>query len=108
LDQEVNVLCALARPYQFLESLRSEGYRLGTVRCLPDHDPLSAGNLLDGFDLGTPLIVTAKDWVKLRERGDLAGRTVLTASYDVVVEPRQEFADWMRKKLDGLAGQTTA
>jgi tetraacyldisaccharide 4'-kinase len=78
------------------------------VRCLPDHDPLSAGTLLQEFDLETPLLVTAKDWVKLRERDDLGGRTVLTAAYDVSVEPREAFVEWMRSKLDGLAGQTTA
>ena len=107
-DKKVNVLCALGRPHQFLDSLRSDGYRLGTVRCLPDHDPLTAGTLLNGFDLETPLLVTAKDWVKLRDRGDLEGRTVLMAKYDVSVEPREGFTDWLRLKLDGLAGQTTA
>jgi len=99
---ELNVLCALARPYRLTEALHNEGFELKTVRNLPDHDPMTAGTLLKDFDMGTPLLVTAKDWVKLRERTDLEGRTIFMASYEVKVEPESEFRDWLRERLDGI------
>lgn len=103
----VNVLCALARPYRLVNALQHEGFETGVVRVLPDHDPLSRGTLLKEFDPKVPLVVTAKDWVKLRERKDIDGRIVFACWYDVRVEPEGLFEDWIRRKLDGFREQAT-
>ena len=91
------VLCALGQPARFLASLPGAP---ATVRLLPDHDPLTAGTLFDGMDPALPVVVTAKDWVKLRARADLAGRRILVARHSVRVEPASEFRAWLSERLD--------
>ena len=93
-----NVLCALGQPARFLASLPEKP---ALARLLPDHDPLTAGNLFDGMDPALPVVVTAKDWVKLRARTDLAGRRFLVARHAVRVEPADEFRAWLAERLDG-------
>ena len=99
------VLCALARPERFLASVEAA---VGSppaesgVLLLPDHDPLTKGNLFGGFPEGLPVVVTAKDWVKLRERSDIGGRSILIARHEVHVEPRTAFRDWLAERLDVL------
>jgi tetraacyldisaccharide 4'-kinase len=94
-------LCALARPDKFATSLSDVGIHLDQGLSLPDHDPLTQGNLFDALPAGLPIIVTAKDWVKLRQRTDLEGRNILIASYEIDVQPKQAFKDWLQSKLDG-------
>lgn len=96
----VNVLCALARPQRLLEGLQANGLSLDIVRTLPDHDPLTAGTLFDGLEQEAPLVVTAKDWAKLKRRPDLDGRTVFVADYEVKIEPEAEFETWLKVRLD--------
>lgn len=100
---KVGVLCALARPYRFSSSLESEGYEIAEARFLPDHDRLRQPDLLKPFDPGRPLIVTAKDWVKLRSRDDLGTRTVYAAGYEIFVRPEESFRDWLLERIDGGA-----
>ena len=92
------VLCALGQPARFLASLP---HPPETARLLPDHDPLTAGNLFDGMDPALPVVVTAKDWVKLRARTDLAGRRILVARHAVRVEPAASFRAWLAERLGG-------
>ncbi len=91
------VLCALGQPARFLASLPRSPAQ---ARLLPDHDPLTAGTLFDGMDPDLPVVVTAKDWVKLRARTDLGGRRILVARHAVRVEPAAEFRDWLAERLD--------
>ncbi len=92
------VLCALGQPARFLASLSEKP---AFQRLLPDHDPLTAGNLFDGMDPALPVVVTAKDWVKLRNRTDLDGRRILVARHSARVEPAAEFRAWLSERLDG-------
>ncbi len=91
------VLCALGQPARFLASLPSTPVQ---TRLLPDHDPLAAGTLFDGMDPALPVVVTAKDWVKLRARTDLDGRRILIARHAVRVEPAAEFRTWLAERLN--------
>ena len=93
-----NVLCALGQPARFLASLPGTPT---VARLLPDHDPMTGGTLFDGMDPAIPVVVTAKDWVKLRARGDLAGRTILVARHAVRVEPAEAFQRLLAERLDG-------
>jgi tetraacyldisaccharide 4'-kinase len=104
---EANVLCALGNPQTFLHALRRQGLQVKQERLLPDHDRLQAGNLFAGLSPEAPLVVTAKDWVKLRERSDLGRREILIARHQVRVEPADEFRNWLLHKLHESAPQKT-
>jgi tetraacyldisaccharide 4'-kinase len=92
-------LCALGSPAGFLKSLAESGVKVVAERLLPDHDTLTAGTLFDGIDLSIPLVVTAKDWVKLKRRTDLGDLNAVIALQDVSVEPEAPFAEWLRGRL---------
>lgn len=95
-----SVLCALGHPEGFLRMLREAGFDLDPVVVLPDHAPLSEGNLLRRLPRDQPVLVTAKDWVKLRERADVGERRWLVARHRVRLEPAGAFAAWLDRKLD--------
>lgn len=101
-SSEVSVLCALGNPETFIASLKDAGLTLGTTKLLRDHDSLGAGTLLDGFPPEKPIVVTTKDWVKLRLRTDLEGREIWIAHQTVSVEPEQEFKAWLKQRLDEI------
>ena len=50
-----------------------------------------------------PVIVTAKDWVKLRERADVGTLDFLIATHQVRVEPEEGFLKWLQMHLNELA-----
>lgn len=95
-----NLLCALGTPQGFVESVRASRIKVTDARLLGDHDTLQAGNLFDGLDPSIPLIVTEKDWVKLRTRDDLAGRQIVVARREARIEPEADFRDWIAKRLN--------
>lgn len=64
---KASVLCAIGNPDSFLDSLKLAGVEIGFRRLLPDHDPLDAHDLWEGIPAG-PVVVTLKDWVKIRNR----------------------------------------
>jgi tetraacyldisaccharide 4'-kinase len=102
-----DVICALGKPQRFLDTLKESGVALGEVKIMPDHDPLSAGNLLSGFSGTRPILVTGKDWVKLRERSDVEQYEFLIATREIVVEPQEQFREWLQTKLNGIPQKTT-
>lgn len=99
----VQVLCALGRPDRLLSTLKAAGMTVERTVLAQDHDPLDAGNLFAPLSKDLPVIVTAKDWVKLRRRSDLAGWDWLIARHSVTVEPADAFRRWLQEKLDGIA-----
>ncbi len=100
---EVNVLCALGNPHIFLNDIKDLGLAVRSFKFLPDHDPLQAGNLFDSFDVSLPVVATAKDWIKLQQRGDLANWQILIARQEAHVEPEADFKLWLTRKLDELS-----
>lgn len=97
VDGPVDVLCALGRPGRFLDALRASGVEIGRIKRAPDHDPLLADDLFAG--LGERIVVTGKDWVKLRERPDLATRQIIIAPQEVRIEPEAEFRTWLGQRI---------
>ncbi len=93
----MSALCALGQPEGFFRALGDAEPRVA----LPDHDPLDAGNLLGRLPADRPVVVTAKDWVKLRERPDVGEREFLIARHSVRIEPADEFRAWLETRLDG-------
>jgi tetraacyldisaccharide 4'-kinase len=96
--EEVDLLVAIARPYRVVVALEQAGYRLREVQLLADHADLAKGTLPG--DEKTPLVLTAKDWVKLRRRDDLGERTVFVADYRAWIEPEDQFAAWLESRLE--------
>jgi tetraacyldisaccharide 4'-kinase len=100
---EYAVLCALAQPSRFIRTL---GARFPNslievpTEILPDHDPLTAPNLWHAFPKRLPIVVTAKDWVKLRDRSDVGERTFLIALQEVSLEPRAEVRNWIERSFN--------
>ncbi len=103
VPRPANVLCALGQPQRFVAGLKAAGVSIGETMFLPDHDPLTGGNLFDGLATNAPIVVTAKDWVKLRGRSDIEGRIFWIADHRVHIEPAVEFQAWIEKKLNECA-----
>jgi len=100
---KANALCAIGDPERFRSDLKKAGIKLDLFLGLGDHDPLSAGNLLSKFQTEETLIVTAKDWVKLRERADLVGRDIIIASYEATIAPADIFREWLIGQLNEIS-----
>lgn len=77
-----HLLCAIGNPAGFVASVRDAGVELATVMALSDHEPLS-GDVFRDLDPALPVIVTSKDWVKLRGREDLPRIVVARRSCEV-------------------------
>jgi tetraacyldisaccharide 4'-kinase len=97
------ILCAIGRPDAFVAAVRAKTEVTGSI-LLPDHDDLSSGTLFDRLPEGEPIIVTAKDWVKLRDRRDLP-ESVYIGLEDVSVQPSADFQLWLNKRLDEFKTQ---
>jgi len=98
-----SVLCALGDPSRFQKGLaeRFPNALAEVPTCLlSDHDPLMATDLLESLPSKFPVIVTAKDWVKLRERADVHNREFLIALQEVGLEPRREFEAWLERSFN--------
>lgn len=93
----VSAFCAIGRPRQFLDALRNHEVPVIEFRTRPDHDPLSEPELL--ADLPHPIVVTAKDAVKLRLRTDLRDVPIWVAEHRATIEPLDEFRVWLRAKV---------
>ncbi len=97
------VICALGQPEKFVRGLVSCGIEITEKRFLPDHDSLAGGTLFEGWPIEEAVVVTAKDWVKLCNRPDVAGRNIWVADYQVIVEPKLAFRNWIEKHLNEFA-----
>lgn len=94
------IMTAIANPQRFTMTLE----RLGLVICggkfLADHDPLQAPDLLKTIDEALPIVVTLKDWVKLRERSDVGSRTFWICRQEIALESADELEALLRTKLN--------
>jgi tetraacyldisaccharide-1-P 4'-kinase len=102
----VDLLVGIARPYRVVAGLEEEGFELREVRMLPDHADLKRGTLPG--DATTPLVVTAKDWVKVQCRGDLGERPIFVADYRTWIEPADTFAAWLESRIDSQRSETAS
>lgn len=105
---KANLVCALGNPTRFVQDVQNLGVHIQQRLLLPDHDPMDRGNLLDSLSPDLPLVVTAKDWVKLRSRSDLAKYQVLIACQEACIEPETEFRAWLAKRLDEFQTERSA
>lgn len=80
--RSISLLVAVAQPFWVQYAIEELGARMTYGQFLDDHDPLTAPTLLKDVPRDRPLVVTAKDWVKLRRRTDLAGIEVMIFDYE--------------------------
>lgn len=104
--EECTLLCALAQPDKVVQTLSKLGVTVVEKVYLPDHDPLTGGTLISGLPKGRPVVVTAKDWVKLRERADVGERDFLIVKHAVRIEPEDRFEAWLQQRLHGIQAQS--
>jgi len=95
-----HLLCAVGSPDRLVAKLKQAHVRLISQRILPDHASLQEGNLFGSSDPDEPVIVTAKDWVKLRLRPDIAQRNVVIVRREARIEPEEEFRSWIEQRLN--------
>jgi len=106
--QDAQILTSIANPERFITTVESI-VRPGTIvwqRLQRDHEPLQVGNLFDGFERSRPIFVTAKDWVKLRERPDLASWEIIVVRQHVVLSD-PALKEFLLRKIDEIAPQAT-
>lgn len=96
---QVQVLTAIARWDRFVESVESLGLKPKLVVPLPDHDPLTGGTLFSRFEPDLPIVVTVKDWVKLRTRSDLRAFTFWVAREEPQFEPEGFILERLNEKI---------
>jgi tetraacyldisaccharide 4'-kinase len=105
--QTVQALCAIGSPQSFLDSLVERGYVVERSLVLADHADLSDKALRPGylntrFEQSLPIVVTAKDWMKLMARPDVGDWKWAIAHYSVRIEPEAEFREWLKVKLSEI------
>lgn len=98
-SRTVDAMCAIANPSGLRDALMASGLQVRKFVALSDHDPLSDPDLMAQFEADIPLVVTSKDWVKLRHRNDLASMQIWVADYEV------KFSDRLAASLEGLVNQ---
>lgn len=107
IEEEVALLCAIGSPEKFRKAMEKAGLRVAHCEFLPDHDPLTAGTLFQNVPPGLPIVVTPKDWVKLRKRQDLTGRRIYVATHAVRFVEAEKLARAFQRTLDEIEAQTT-
>lgn len=100
--EEAALLCALGQPDKVVRSLEALGCKVRDRFLMPDHDPLTGGTLIQSLPTDIPTVVTAKDWVKLKNRPDVGERHFLILDHGATIEPAAEFKAWLKSKLDGI------
>lgn len=103
--KEAAMLCALGRPDRFERSLAAAGVRISAAVVRGDHDPLLAGNLLDGVPPGSTVVTSAKDWVKIRRRPDLDRFRWVVALVQPRIEPADDFRRWLADRIDEVEAE---
>ncbi len=95
---QASILTAIARPDLFEASAREAGVQVTHMQGLPDHDPLDAQDLFSRHN-EEAVIVTMKDWVKIRKRDDIDGVNLLIARRSATIEPKDEFMQWLKERI---------
>jgi tetraacyldisaccharide 4'-kinase len=91
------VLTAIGRPDKFVSALKDSGVNISGTVILPDHDKLELD--FDAFAKDLPVVVTRKDWVKLRQSSRNTSVDFIIAERSATIEPVSEFKKWLKMKL---------
>lgn len=100
-DRNVNVVTAVARPERVMGLIEALGANVRGGMHLPDHDPMTNPKLRQTLVSGCPVIVTKKDWMKLRRLPPLADEVWILERV-LEIQPRDKFMDWLERELNGI------
>lgn len=95
---EVCILTAIENPERIRTTLTENGFRIKTERFLPDHDPLTSANLFEGLE--GAIVVSEKDWVKLKNRSDIANHKVYVAKVETSISNWEKFKEVLTEQLN--------
>ncbi|MCB0825280.1 MAG: tetraacyldisaccharide 4'-kinase [Armatimonadetes bacterium] len=97
---KVDLITAIGDPNRLIMMLQGAGYDVVESKILTDHDPLDAPNLIGNLGRERYLVVTSKDFVKLRNHPEISGRKIAVADYQLRPKDENEFIDWLVKKCN--------
>lgn len=99
----VTAVCGIARPQQFFNQLRREGFQLSQSIALPDHGIPTAEDLTTWQRSGRPIVTTTKDWVKIQPLLAKQSIPISPALWWVIPVtpqwPQSLFANWCDRHL---------
>ena len=104
----MGTVSALARPEGLEDMLKEQGIALAVSMRFPDHHPYDAADveairrLADRHRLDA-LVVTEKDWVKLRHLDGVDGLDLHVASLDVSFDDAQIIAEMLKPRHPAAA-----
>lgn len=106
VEGEAAILCAIGSPDKFADAMANMGINVAHREFLQDHDPLSAGTLFQNIPKHLAIVVTPKDWVKLRKRSDLGERRIYVATQSVEFAEGHRLASAFERTLDEIEEKT--
>lgn len=106
IESQTQILCAIGRPDQLIETISAVS-KVEKTFIFPDHDDLQAGNLLECLDSSLVVTVTAKDWVKIRQRPDINRFQWRIALLPTTIEPKDEWMKMLSETLHQLRQKQT-
>lgn len=95
------MICAIARPEQFIEQAKMAGFEWQRQVILADHAGITNQDLAGNGGLA---LCTAKDWVKIKELSEAARYDWIVADYDHEVREGEEFLAWLISELGKIDG----
>jgi tetraacyldisaccharide 4'-kinase len=101
--QRVGMLCGIARPAAFRETLRSLGAHVVVERAFPDHHRYRREDLAGLADEASLWVTTEKDAGKLLPSW-LGGARVRVLALETVFPDGEKFLDWLEQRLHARAG----
>lgn len=104
--EEVHAICAIGDPARFFRDVEASGLVVVERTALPDHASIPPRYLEGSVASGRPLVVTAKDWVKLGPLVEAHGGLVHVARQETVVEPAHEFERWIAQQVEKVLAQS--
>lgn len=103
----VGLLCGLARPASFRETVEALGARIQSERFFPDHHDYRAGDLKGLADDADLWLTTEKDAGKILP-GWAPGVEIQVLGLETRVEGGDSFLDWVEERLKAASGAAAA
>ncbi len=100
IPPKIALICAVGQPRNVIRAIELLGCKIVYQDLRPDHDALTGGTLISSLPKDVPTVVTGKDWVKLKDRSDVAEREFLILDHQVKITPEKEFSIWLQEGLD--------
>ena len=95
---EVQTLTAIGEPNRFNQMVEKEGFRVLNTQVLRDHAPLSSPEIMSRFKRSIPILVTTKDWIKLKTNPWISDWKWIIADYEFSLSEKSK--DWLFEQVE--------